>query len=78
MPPSTRKILHRVGALEAVEAAGFVRNTGHTVWWGESEGRVEEFPEGEAGFQVLRSDLDLILLSLTTDAGSRLERDATV
>ena len=78
LPPSTRKILHRVGALEAVEAAGFVRNTGHTVWWGESEGRVEEFPEGEAGFQVLRSDLDRILLKLATDAGARVEGDATV
>ena len=31
LPPSTRKILDRVGALEVVEAEGFVRSTGHTV-----------------------------------------------
>ena len=78
LPPSTRKILDRVGALQAVEAGGFVRSTGHTVWWGESEGRVEEFPEGDAGFQVLRSDLDRVLLALAADAGARVEGDATV
>ena len=78
LPPSTRKILGRVGALQAMEARGFVRSTGHTVWWGESEGRVEEFPEGDAGFQVLRSDLDRVLLALAADAGARVEGDATV
>ncbi len=78
LPPSTRKILDRVGALEAVEAAGFVRSTGHTVWWGEAEGRVETFAEGESGFQVLRSDLDQVLLALVTEAGARVEPNATV
>ena len=78
LPPSTRKILERVGALQAVEAAGFVRSTGHTVWWGESHGRVEAFPEGESGFQVLRSDLDRVLLALATEAGARVEGDAAV
>ncbi len=78
LPPSTRKILGRVGALQAMEAGDFVRSTGHTVWWGETEGRVEEFPEGDAGFQVLRSDLDRLLLALAADAGARVEGDATV
>ena len=78
LPPSTRKILDRVGALQAVEAAGFVRSTGNTVWWGESEGRVEAFPEGDTGFQVLRSDLDRVLFALVTQAGARVESDATV
>ncbi len=78
LPPSTRKILDRVGALEVVEAEGFVRSTGHTVWWGESEGRVEEFSDGEEGFQVLRSDLDRILLALASDAGAHVEAEATV
>ena len=78
LPPSTRKILERVGALEAVEAAGFVRSTGHTVWWGESHGRVEAFPERESGFQVLRSDLDRVLLALAKEAGARVEGDAAV
>lgn len=78
LPPSTRKVLDRVGALQAVEAAGFVRSTGHTVWWGESQGRVEAFPEGESGFQVLRSDLDRVLLALATEAGARVEGDVAV
>ena len=78
LPPSTRKILDRVGALKAVEDGDFVRSTGHTVWWGESEGRVEEFPEGDTGFQIRRSELDPLLLTLARDAGARLEVDATV
>ena len=78
LPPSTRKILDRVGALKAMESAGFVRSTGHTVWWGESDGRVEEFPEGETGFQVRRTDLDRVLLALAEEAGARLVPNATV
>ena len=78
LPPSTQKVLERVGALGAVESAGFVRSTGHTVWWGESKGRVEAFPEGESGFQVLRSDLDRVLLALAVESGATIEEDATV
>ncbi len=78
LPPSTKKILDRVGALTAVETAGFVRSTGHTVWWGESDVRVEEFSEGEAGFQVQRTDLDRVLLALARKAGARMELGATV
>ena len=78
LPPSTRKILDRIGVLEVVEAEGFVRSRGHTVWWGESEGRVEEFPDGEEGFQVLRSDLDCILLAEAADAGAHVKERATV
>ena len=78
LPPSTRKILDRVGALEAMEGAGFIRSTGHTVWWGEAEARVEEFPEGETGFQVRRTDLDRVLLTLAENAGARVMPDATV
>ena len=69
LPPSTRKILERVGALQTVASAGFVRSTGHTVWWGESHGRVEAFPQGESGFQVLRSDLDRVLLAIVGPSG---------
>ena len=78
LPPSTGKILDRVGALKAMEGAGFVRSTGHTVWWGESEVRVEEFPEGERGFQVRRSDLDGVLLDLARKAGAHVGGHTTV
>jgi 2-polyprenyl-6-methoxyphenol hydroxylase-like FAD-dependent oxidoreductase len=36
IPPSTRKLLATIGALESIEAAGFLRTTGNTVWWGAS------------------------------------------
>jgi 2-polyprenyl-6-methoxyphenol hydroxylase-like FAD-dependent oxidoreductase len=63
LPPSTRKLLAAVGVLEAVEAAGFYRATGNTVWWGSAEGRVETFQRAgvpmdattaASGYQVFR------------------------
>ena len=65
LPPSTRKLLAAVGVLEAVEAAGFYRTTGNTVWWGEADGRVETFPQaGEAaGYQVFRPAFDRLLIA---------------
>jgi flavin-dependent dehydrogenase len=39
---------------------------------------VEAFPEGKTGFQVLRSDLDDVLIALVTAAGASVESDATV
>ena len=78
LPPSTRKILDRIGASKAVDDAGFVRSRGHTVWWGGSGLRVEEFPEGSRGYQVLRTDLDPVLLDLARANGARIEVDTTV
>jgi 2-polyprenyl-6-methoxyphenol hydroxylase-like FAD-dependent oxidoreductase len=43
LPPSTRKLLHAVGVLDAVEHAGFYRTSGNTVCWASRERRVETF-----------------------------------
>jgi flavin-dependent dehydrogenase len=78
LPPSTLKILDRIGALSAVNGAGFVRSTGHSVWWGGSDVRIEDFPKGTRGYQVLRSDLDRLLLGLAKTNGAHIRAETTV
>ena len=78
LPPSTRKILDRIGASSAVDGAGFVRSTGHTVWWGASDLRVEEFPADNLGYQVLRADLDRVLLDMAGAKGAQVRADTKV
>jgi flavin-dependent dehydrogenase len=79
VPPSTRKILTAVGALRWVEEAGFLRTRGNTSWWGTEEPRVERFSEDGAssGFQMLRADLEELLLRHAASAGV-LVRDLRV
>src|SRR5256885_7418091 len=74
LPPSTRKLLARVGVLEEIDAAGFYRTTGNTVWWGMREGHVEPFDASgdTAGYQVFRPAFDRILLSGAADAGAEV------
>ncbi len=71
LPPTTRKLLAEIGVLTAVERAGFYRSTGNTVWWASRERRVESFGSGAdaLGFQVLRPDLDGVLLAEAAAAG---------
>lgn len=80
LPPSTRKLLAAVGVLEAVEAAGFYRTTGNTVWWASDDGRVETFVQaGEAaGYQVFRPVLDRLLLAQAETVGARVLTGASV
>jgi len=80
LPPSARKLLSAIGVLDAIEAAGFCRATGNTVWWGTREGQVEHFaaPEDRPGFQVLRPELDRLLLDAARDAGARVSVGANV
>ncbi len=78
LPPSTCKIIHRIGASSAVDGAGFVRSTGHTVWWGSSGTRIEEFPAGDTGYQVLRTDLDRVLLDVARANGARVRAETTI
>ena len=78
LPPSTRKVLDRIGASGVVDGEGFVRSRGHTVWWGSSDPRIEEFPEGDTGYQVLRTDLDRVLLDLARANGARVEAETTI
>jgi flavin-dependent dehydrogenase len=80
LPPSTRKLLAAVGVLDAVEAAGFYRATGNTVWWASADGRVETFQQaGEApGYQVFRPALDRLLIARTAAAGARVLSGASI
>ena len=78
LPPSTRKVLDRIGASSVVDGEGFVRSKGHTVWWGGSGPRIEEFPAGNTGYQVLRTDLDRVLLDLARANGARVGAETMI
>jgi flavin-dependent dehydrogenase len=80
LPPSAMKLLSTLGVLEAVDAAGFYRSSGNTVWWASRDQRLETFdPKGEQqGYQVFRPDLDRVLVAAAAEAGARIESGATV
>ena len=78
LPPSVGKLLDRVGVRSAVDAAGFVRATGNTVWWGTNDARVESFGAGSLGWQVRRDRFDTVLLAEAEEAGTRVVRRAIV
>jgi len=71
LPPSNRKLFQFLGILDAIDAAGFYRTTGNTVWWGGGERRIENYPEGW-GYQVRREQFDSVLLQLARTAGARV------
>jgi flavin-dependent dehydrogenase len=78
IPPSARKLLDAIGVLDAVEAAGFVRNRGNLAWWGSDEARIEDFGEASAlGYQVHRPRFDSLLLDQAERAGADIRRDWT-
>ena len=78
LPPSCVALFERVGIRRAVEAAGFIRATGNTVWWGTSEARAEPFPSGSLGFQVDRAVFDRLLLDEAAAAGALVSRSSPV
>ena len=77
LPPSTRKLLGRIGALDAVERAGFYRATGNTAWWASPDPRVERFGD-TLGYQVFRPEFDRVLLDSASEAGADVLCDARV
>src|SRR5436190_6288340 len=72
LPPSNRKLFQFLGILDAIDAAGFYRTTGNTVWWGGDQ-RIEMYPDGY-GYQVPRPAFDRVLLDLARAAGARVRR----
>jgi len=78
LPPSILKLFDHVGLRDAVDAAGFLRAGGNTVWWEEGPGRVEPFPDGALGYQVDRTRFDRLLLRQAEEAGARVHRRAMV
>ncbi len=78
IPPSSRKLLDVLSVSGAVEAAGFQRSRGNTVWWGASPARCVDFPDGALGFQVLRSAFEAVLLEASVAASTQVRAEATV
>jgi flavin-dependent dehydrogenase len=72
IPPSCRKLFTAIGVLESIDAAGFYRSTGNTVWWGGGEARSEMFAGGALGYQVERDVFDEVLRAQAVAAGAEL------
>lgn len=73
LTPSCRKFFDLMGISPVIDAAGFVRSSGHTVWWGGSE-RVEPFADGQHGWQVGIGELSRVMLATAEAAGARVQR----
>jgi flavin-dependent dehydrogenase len=73
LPPSCGKLFDLLGVSAAVDAAGFVRSTGNTVWWGEQSTRVEMFAGRQQGWQITADALSSVLTRAARDAGARIE-----
>ena len=74
LTPSCGKFFDLLGIREAIDAAGFVRSTGNTVWWGAGEPRVETFANGATGWQATSTALEQVMQSTAEQAGARVER----
>jgi flavin-dependent dehydrogenase len=70
LPPSVRKPLLMLDAVDPVDAAGFLRSTGNTTVWGDAAPRVEGFAAGGTGLQVERARFDALMLELASQAGA--------
>jgi len=78
IPGSARKLLERVGALDALDAAGLVPNEGNTVWWAGMPRREERFGASERGFHADRTALETAFHGVAREAGARLVTDGPV
>jgi flavin-dependent dehydrogenase len=73
IPPSCRKLFAALGVLEVIDAAGFYRSTGNTVWWGTDTARQEMFADGALGYQVERGAFEGLVRSSAETAGADLQ-----
>lgn len=78
LTPSCARLLDRLGVLNAMEGARFVRSTGHTVRWGGGAVRSEPFADGQRGWQVRRDQFDQLLLRQAKSAGVQVHRHAGI
>ena len=69
LPPSCVALLNRIGVPD-LDAGGFLRSSGNTVWWAGRDERVEQFAPGQFGYQVERTAFDAFLLRKATEAGA--------
>ena len=77
IPPSARRVLEELGALEAVERAGLYPNLGNSVLWADGEARSESFGSSAAGFHTDRAGLESALLGVAEQAGVTIRRGLT-
>lgn len=72
IPPSARRVLEELGALDALEEAGFHPNHGNSVWWADKPLRREAFAEDGRGFHTDRGALEEALTGVAERAGVRV------
>lgn len=72
IPPSCGKLFDVLGVRDVIDAAGFERTTGNSVWWGSGELRVERFAGVERGWQVTAQALETILQNAARAAKVRM------
>lgn len=73
LTPSCQKFFDLMGISSAVDAAGFVRTTGHTLWWG-AQGTSEPFDGGRLGWQTTTHDLSRVLAACAAESGATVIR----
>lgn len=71
LTPSCQKFFDLLGISSAVNGAGFIRSTGHSVWWGDTA-RVEPFDGGRLGWQATTARLGRLMVELAGAAGVRV------
>ncbi|MEZ5293644.1 MAG: tryptophan 7-halogenase [Vicinamibacterales bacterium] len=76
LTPSCGKFFDLMEIREEIDRLGFVRSTGHTVWWGTADTRAEAFAGGAQGWQVSSTRLSESMLDLAARAGARVTRGA--
>jgi len=77
IPPSARRVLEELGALDAIESAGLYPNLGNSVLWAGGEARFESFGSSAAGFHTDRAGLESALLEVAGQAGVTVLRGHT-
>lgn len=77
IPPSARRVLDEIGALDALTRAGLHPNRGNAVWWADDPPRREDFAADAEGFHTDRRSLESILVSVAESAGVSVLHDTT-
>lgn len=73
LTPSCGKFFDLLGIRDTIDAAGFVRTTGNTVWWEDDTPRVERFANDAWGWQVTAPRLDAVMRHAAQDVGVRID-----
>ena len=74
LTPSCQKFFDLMGISAEIEAAGFVRSSGHTVGWGDGETRCEPFSDGARGWQATTGKVSRVMLDAAVASGARVHR----